>query len=222
MRLSLKVRLVFRKHNGLPHIPALQLIGSCPYRRAKKIRGLHILPCQQMLGKHSHGHIVQKSHIGRSQPEGNRVLIRHQNLLHVLIVGRILGSVFRIHNRFDGELHILCRKGLAVMPGNALLQMKRIGAGCLDKLPALRQTGHDLVFPVVGRQSVKEQQIDLPVLIHGRIDAGVVTAAVDKRARLSLRACCLAFVCHQAVHLLFRFLPAFYPCPMCIVSPTGC
>ena len=175
----LEIVLIFCQDDGLPHIPAFQLIRPGSHRRTEKIGSLHILPRKQMLRKNCHRHVVQKGHIRCRQAEGNRVLIRHRDLLHILKVGGVLGSVFRIHHRFYGKLHILRRKRLTVMPDNALLQMKGVSAGRLIKLPALCQAGRYLIFSVVGSQPVKQQQVDLPVLIQRRIDACVVPAAVD-------------------------------------------
>ncbi len=183
---TLKIILILHHHNGLPHVPAFQLIRPCPHRCAKEIRLLHILPFQQMRGQNGHGHIIQKGRVGRRQPKGYGLLVHHPDFLHILVVWRVLGSVFRVHNRLDGKLHILRRKRLAVMPPDPLFQMKGIGTGSLVKFPALCQRRNHFIIAVMGRKAVEEQQIDFPVLIHGRIDTGIIAAGIDQRNGLLL------------------------------------
>ena len=151
----LEIGFVFCQDNCLSHIPVFQFIRSGSYRRAEEIRSLHIFPRKQMFGKHRHSHIIQKSNVRRGQPKRNRMIIRHRDFLHILIIGRVLGGIFRIHNRLNRKFHVFCRKRFSVMPGDALLQIKSIRACRLVKLPAFRQSGHNLIFPVVGSQPVK-------------------------------------------------------------------
>ena len=137
-----------------------------------------------MLGQDGHGHILQKGHIGGGEPEGHRFLIDDGNLLHVLVVGGVLRAVFRVHNGLDGEPHVLCGEGLAVVPLDPVSDVEGVGAGLLVVLPALRQAGRHLVVPVVGGQAVEEQGVDLAVLVHSGVDAGIIRAAVDQGAPL--------------------------------------
>ena len=113
------------------------------------------------------------------------MLVHHRDLLHVLKVGGVLGAVVRVHNGLDGELHVLRRQGLAVMPLHALRQVEGVGAGVLVEGPALRQAGDDAVAAVVGGEAVEEENVDLAVLVHGRIDAGIVAAGIDQGGRFA-------------------------------------
>ena len=68
------------------------------------------------------------------------------------------------------------------MEGHALGQVEGVGVSGLVIIPALGQTGHHVVIGVVGGQAIEDEQVDLAMLVDGRIDAGVVAAAVYQRA----------------------------------------
>ena len=133
-----------------------------------------------MLGQDGHGHVVQEGVVGGGELELHGVVVHHGDGLHVLIVGGILRLVVRVLDGLDGELHILGGERFPVVPGHALLEVEGVGVGGLIQIPGFRQTGHHLVVLVVGGQPVKEQGVDLPVLVQGGVDAGVVVAAVDQ------------------------------------------
>ena len=63
--------------------------------------------------------------------------------------------------------------------------------------PRFSQTGNDLVAAVVGGQTAEEQHVDLAVLIHGGVDAGVVAAAVDERRAFVFGHCRAFAACGQ-------------------------
>ena len=132
-----------------------------------------------------HGHILQEGHIRFRQPEGNGQVVGGGNFHHVLIVGGVLGAVFRVHDGLDGEFHVLGGKRLPVVPGNARTDVEGVGKGVGIVIPAFRQARHHLVVRIVGSQAVKEQQVDLAMLVHGRVDAGVVDASVDQGGGLA-------------------------------------
>ena len=188
--------LVFCQNDGLSHVPTFQLVGAGSHRMAEEVRLLHVLPLQQVGRQHRHGHILQKGHIGFCQAEGDGLVIHHSNLLHVLIVGSVFRTVVRVHNGFDGKLHILGCKRLAVMPVNAVPDVEGVGISGLVIVPGLCQTGYHLIVAVVGRQAVEQQNVDFAMLIHGRVDTGVVAGAVDQ---------CSSFFC---LHLSSIFVTA--------------
>ena len=97
---------------------------------------------------------------------------------HVLIVGGVFRAVVGIHDGLEGELYIRGGEGLTVVPGDALGQMEGIGHRVGVVVPALCQPGHDLARAVVVGQAVEQQHVDLAVLVHGGVDAGIVAAAV--------------------------------------------
>ena len=177
---ALEVVLVPGEGDGLPLVPGGQLIGAGTHRGAEEGGLLEVLPLQQVPGQHGHGHIVQKGRVGGREPEGDGVIVHHRDLLHVLIVGGVLRAVVRVHDGLDGELHVPGGEGLAVVPLHPLLQVEGVGAGALIKLPASGQGRDHLVFAVVGGEAVEQENVDLPVLVHGRVDAGIVAAAVDQ------------------------------------------
>ena len=134
-----------------------------------------------MLRQNGHGHIVKKGHVRRGQAEHDGLVVGNGDLLHVFEVRRVLRAVFGVHDGFNRELYVLGRERLAVMPLHAVAQVEGVGAGALIVFPRFSQTGNDLVAAVVGGQTAEEQHVDLAVLIHGGVDAGVVAAAVDER-----------------------------------------
>ena len=136
-----------------------------------------------MPGQDSHGHVVKKSHIGRGQFKGNRIIVQYRNLLHILVIGSVLRAVVRIHNGFYGKFHIISGKCLPVVPFYPFSEMKGIGVRIFVKFPAFRQTGNYLIVSVVSRQSAKKQDIYLAVFVHGRINAGIIAASVNQRHR---------------------------------------
>ena len=149
VRLTLEVIHILLQSDGLAFFPVCQLVRTCSYRMTEEIRLLHILSLQQMLRQNRHSHVVQKCHIRCAQLEGNGVGILHGDLLHILIVRGILRTIFRIHDRFDRKLDIICGKFLAVMPLYALLQMERISAGSFIKAPVLCQRRNHLILSVM-------------------------------------------------------------------------
>ena len=173
--------LVFDQHDGLPGVPALQFIWAGADRMAEEIRFLHVLVLQQVLWQNGHGHIVKKGHVRCGQAEHDGLVVGNGDLLHILKVRRVFRAVFGVHDGFDRELYVLGRERLAVMPLHAVAQVEGVGAGALIVFPRFSQTGNDLVAAVVGGQTAEEQHVDLAVLIHGGVDAGVVAAAVNKR-----------------------------------------
>ena len=154
-----------------------------------------------MLRQDRHRHVVEKRDVRRGEPERDRVVVDHGDLLDVLEVRRVFRAVFRVHDRFDRELHVLRRERLAVVPAHVLLEVERVGAGFLVEIPAFCQRRDDRVVAVVAGQAVEQQEVDLAVLVHGRVDARVVAAAVDERRRLLFRAGSGG-----------RFACAFFPC----------
>ena len=194
MRRPFIVSLIPFKRDCLSHIPARQLVGSRTYGISEKVRFLHIFARQQMLRQHRHGHIVQKCHIGCRQAKDNGMIVDHTDLFHILIIGSILRTILRIHNGLYRKLHIVRRKIPAVVPLDIFLQMKGISTGCFVELPALSKPRNDFVRSVMGRQSIKKQDIDLPVLIHCRIDPGIIPTAVNKRYGFSLCTVRLRFI----------------------------
>ena len=179
------VVLILHQHDGLSHIPAFQLVGAGADGMAEEVGFLHILPLEKMGRQDGHGHILQEGHIGLSQPEGNGQVVGGGNFHHVLIVGGILGAVFRVHDGLDGEFHVLGGKRLPVVPGNARTDVEGISAGIGIVVPAFRQARHHLILGIVGGETVEQQQVDLAMLVHGRVDAGVVDASVDQGRRLA-------------------------------------
>ena len=111
------------------------------------------------------------------------MVVQHRDLLHVLIVRRIFRAVVGVHDGFDRELDVVGRERLAVVPLDVFVQVESIGAVRLVIVPALGESRNDPVIAVVRGQAVEEQQIDLAVLVHRRIDARVVSGAVDERGR---------------------------------------
>lgn len=153
--------------------------GRCRWV-AEVVVGLQILALQQVLGQDGHGHVVQEGVVGFGQLEFHRVVIHHGDLFHVLIVGGVLRLVFRVLDGLDGELYVLGGEFLPIVPSHILTEVEGVGVGVLVQLPGFCQTGHHLVVLVVAGQSVKEQGVDLPVLVQGGVDAGVVVAAIDQ------------------------------------------
>ena len=147
---------------------------------AEKVRLLHVFAFQKMLRKNRHGHIVQKCHVGGIQFKRDRMIVDHINLLYILIVRRILRTILRIHDGFDGKFHVIGCESFTVMPFDSLFQMERVGTGLLIKLPAFCQCRNHLILSVMGSQSVKDQNVDLPMLIHCRIDPCIVSASIYK------------------------------------------
>ena len=139
-----------------------------------------------MLRQDGHGHVLQKRRVDGGQGKGHRVVVDDGDICHILVVGGVLGAVVGIHDGLIGELHILGGEGLAVVPGNALRQIEGIGQRVGVVIPALRQTGNDLSVAVVVGKAVEQQHIDLAVLVHGGVDAGIVAAAVHQRGAAAL------------------------------------
>ena len=152
---SPKIVFIFYKRDRLSHIPALHLIRPCSYRMAEKVRFLHILAAQQMFRKYRHRHIIQKSHVRSRKPKSNRMRIHYRNLFHILIIRRVFRVIFRIHNRLDRKLHVLCRKRFSIVPSDIFFQFKRIGICFRIKFPSLCKTRNYLVISIVRGQSVK-------------------------------------------------------------------
>ena len=179
-----KIVLVLFQDDGLSLVPLGQLIGAGAYRGAEEIGLLHVLSLQKVLGEDGHGHVFQESIVGSGQTEGNGVGIHHRDLLHILVVGGVFGAVVRVHDGLNGEFYILGGEFLTVVPLDALLQVEGIGQAFRVIFPGSGQPGNDVILAVVVGQAVKEQHIDLAVLVHGGVDAGIVAGAVDNGAGL--------------------------------------
>lgn len=92
--------------------------------------------------------------LGETESDGLRV--DDGDLLDVLVVRRVLGAVLGVHDGLDGELDVIRRERLAVVPLHALAQVEGIGIGLLVIVPRLGEAGDDLVVAVVGGQAVEE------------------------------------------------------------------
>ena len=184
---ALEVVLVAGENDGLALVPALQPVGAGADGTAEEGGGLHVLALQQVLGQDCHGHVVQEGRVGGGQAEGDGVLVDHRDLRHVLVVGGVFGAVLGIHDGLDGELHVLGGEIFAVVPLHVLLQMEGVGEALFIVVPGLRQAGYHLIVAVVGGQAVEDQDVDLAVLVHGRVDAGVVAGRVGQRVVARLR-----------------------------------
>ena len=132
-----------------------------------------------MFGKNCHGHVIQKCYIGGIQLKRNGVIINYIDFLDILVVWCIFGTVFRIHNCLDGEFHILCSNRFTVVPCGIFCHVKCIGICLGIKIPAAGKSGNYLVVAIVGGQTVKKQNVDFSVLIHGGIDPCIITASVN-------------------------------------------
>ena len=183
VRRAQEVVLVAHEHDGLPGVPAFELVGPCADGGAEKGGFLHVLALEQMLRQDRHRHVLQKCGVRLSEAERDGVVVEHGDLLHVLVIRRVFRAVVGVHDGFDREFDVLRRERLAVVPLHPLAQVESIGAIRLVIVPALGEGGNDLVIAVVRGQSVEEQQVDLAVLVHRGIDARVVGRAVDERGR---------------------------------------
>lgn len=135
----------FCQNDRLAFIPAFQLVRTCSDRCSEEIRLLHIFTFQQVLRQDGHRHVFQESHVRLGKAEGNGAVIYNCNLFYILIIWCIFRSVFRIHDRFDGEFHIVRRKFFSIMPLDAVPDMKGVGAGfciVLHFLPDPEQCCH--------------------------------------------------------------------------------
>ena len=99
------------------------------------------------------------------------------------------------------------------MPLYTFFQMEGIGAGILIKFPALCQSRYDLIVTVMTGQSVKNQDIDLSVLIHRRIDSRIISASVYECGclcctHIQSECCCK---CKKTCHCLFHKCPLLLP-----------
>ena len=126
---------------------------------------------------------MSKRCVRHAEPKRNGLLINDRDLLHILEIRRVLRSVFRVHDRLDRKLHVVRRKRLPVVPRHAVTQIKRVCVCIRVVIPSLGKRRYDLIVPVMRRQTVKNQEIDFPVLIQRRIDARVIAAAVNERRR---------------------------------------
>ena len=108
-----------------------------------------------MLRKDCHRHVIEKCDVGRRQAERNGLVVRHRNLLDVFKVRRVLRAVVGIHDGFDRELYVRCGEGLPIVPRDAGFQVEGVGVRLFVKIPVLSKTRHDVVFSVVGGQTVK-------------------------------------------------------------------
>ena len=103
------------------------------------------------------------------------------NLFYIFKIRSIFRAIGGIHNRFDGEFYIIGGERFSVVPRYIFLEMKSVGTGGAVEFPVSGETGDDFVISVVCRETVEKQEVDLTVFIHGRVDPGVVAAAVDER-----------------------------------------
>ena len=145
----------------------------------KELRLLHILSFQEMLWQNRHCHIIQKCHIRCIQLKCDRMIIHHINFLHIFIIRCIFRTVIRIHNRLDGKFHIISCKIFPVMPLYTLFQMKCICVCRFIKFPALGKPRYNLIITVMRCQSIKQQDIDLSMFIHRRIDPRIIIASIN-------------------------------------------
>ena len=107
------------------------------------------------------------------------------------------------------------------MPLYTFFQMEGIGAGILIKFPALCQSRYDLIVTVMTGQSVKNQDIDLSVLIHRRIDSRIIAASVYEcgcLCRTHIQSECRC-KCKKTCHCLFHKCPLLLP-PFSAISDT--
>ncbi len=137
-----------------------------------------------MLRQNRHRHIIQECYVGSFQLKRYRVIVNHPDLFHILVIWRIFRSVLRVHDGFDRKFYILRRERLAIMPFYVFFQMERISAVILIEFPASGKSGHYFIIAVVSGKTIKKQNIDLPMLVHGGIDSGIITAAINQRNRL--------------------------------------
>ena len=189
---------IFCQNDRLAFIPAFQLVRTCSDRCSEEIRLLHIFTFQQVLRQDCHCHILQESHVWLGKPESYRLIIDHGNLFHILIVRCIFRSVFRIHDCFDGEFHIIRRKLFSIMPLDAVPDMKGIGAGFCIILPFFCQARNNVVIRIVCRQSVEQKQVDFAVLVHRWIDSGIIGRTVNQGCL------CLPCLAGRSFRLCFR------------------
>ena len=153
-----------------------------------------------MLREDTHRHILQERHVRLGETEGDGLRVDDGDLLDVLIVRRVFRAVLGVHDGLDGELDVVGRERLAVMPLHALAQVEGISIGLLVIVPRLGEAGDNLVVAVVGGQAVEEQEVDLAVFIHGGIDARIVGGAVDKGGAAAARGASAASAGRERQH----------------------
>ena len=192
LRRALVIVLVFRQDDGLSNVPAFELVWPGADRGAEEVRLLPVLAREQMLRQDGHRHVIEERNVRRGEAEGDRVLVRDGDLFDIFEVRRVFRTVFRIHDRLNREFHVVRRDRLAVVPREVFAEVERVGVRRLVQLPRLGKTGHDVILAVVCRQAVEEEQVDLTVLVHRRVDARIVRGAVGQRRRLrAVRGCAL-------------------------------
>ena len=139
-----------------------------------------------MLGQYADGHILKERVVRIFELKADLIVSVRRDFLYVLIVGENLRFVFRIHDRLDREFYVLCSERLAVMPLDIFTKFERIRICIFIQFVALRQRRNDLIVFVMSHQPVKEQQVDLPVLIDGRVDPSIISASVYQRVSVFL------------------------------------
>ena len=126
----------------------------------------------------------KKCHVGRGRVEGNRLHDHDADFIPVRIFGRVFRPVFRILDGFYRKLDVIRRKRLSIMPLDAVTDVERVRERFLVILPLLGQPRNNLVCTVMRGQAVKQKDIDFTMLVHGRIDARIVSGTVNEHALL--------------------------------------
>ena len=192
VRCALIIIFIFCQDDGLSNVPAFELVWPGADRGAEEVRLLPVLAREQMLRQDGHRHVIEERNVRRGEAEGDRVLVRDGDLFDIFEVRRVFRTVFGVHDRLDREFHVVRRDRLAVVPREVFAEVERVGVRRLVQLPRLGKTGHDVILAVVSRQAVEEQQVDLAVLVHRRVDARIVRGAVGQRGRFrAVRGCAL-------------------------------
>ena len=134
-----------------------------------------------MLRQNRHRHVVQECGVRGAEAEGDGVIVFHRDFLDIFKVRRVLRAVVGAHDGLNRELHVVCGEALAVVPGDVGAQMEGVGVGFLVKIPAFGEARNDVVFAVVGGEAVEDEEVDLAVLVHRGVDAGIISRAIDQR-----------------------------------------
>ena len=218
------VILILREHNFLARLPVIYLIGTGSDGTVKEPRRCQIAPREEMRGQDGLDHIVDKCRIRRGEANAHRPIVQLRDLAHILEIRRIHRLHQRVHHSLNRELHIRRTQRLAVMPAHIRAQMKHIGIGIGIVLPRRRQRRHSLPRIVAPHKPVKEQTINLPVLIPQRIDLVIVLRAVDDLRPRHLRRALLTAAAHkygtyeqsaqkkQLFHLTSSLCYIIFPC----------
>ena len=173
------VVLVPYEDNFLARRPALDSVGSRPDRMTKESCLGKILARQEMCRQKGLRHIVEERLVVRGKTDAHSVLVHRRDLAHILEVRALQGPIVWVEDRLDGELHIVRAKRLPIVPRHVRAEVKGIGVRRRIIHPRLRECGNRRSCAVAAHESVKEQRVDLPVLITQRIDPLIVVRAAD-------------------------------------------